>query len=503
MKIILILLFLFVTQSPLHATATIYVDLSASGNNDGSDWINSFNSLQDALANASSGEEIWVAQGTYYPDNGSAQTADDINSTFQLVEGVKVYGGFPTGGANFNTRNTAAYPTVLSGDINQDGDISGNAYHVMTANNVTSSSLIDGFTIKEGHAGNEIIHAPNEGDRGGGLLSRNSSPLVQNCSFVANRAGARGGGAAHINSSPTYINCSFHGNFVYGGDGGAISNESSSTPILINCTIAGNYTEYYGGGVYNRLSEPQLTNCIIWGNVANVVPSSNQISNVSSTPTLSHCLIQGFSADNLNELATDSKNNLDSANPTFIRLPSSGDGDWSTLADNDYGNLRLRTGSPMIDQGDSSANSSTSDLGASPRFINNIDLGAFEDEFTSYQHVTQSPLDGDDNLNGSSNFADYASGVDPSSPAPISIQPSINGNDLLFSRRKNAVDVDYQVFQSVDLDIWIPMIEGVDYQVKSSSEYGSQLLLNLEIIMTHPLKPRTFYKQTQQYFEGW
>lgn len=47
--------------------------------------------------------------------------------------------------------------------------------------------------------------------------------------------------------------------------------------------------------------------------------------------------------------------NLLSADPLFVRAPDPGDGDWTTFADNDYGDLRLQPGSPAIDAGDTAA----------------------------------------------------------------------------------------------------------------------------------------------------
>ena len=43
----------------------IYVDADATGLNDGSSWADAFNDLQDAIASSTSGDSIWVADGTY------------------------------------------------------------------------------------------------------------------------------------------------------------------------------------------------------------------------------------------------------------------------------------------------------------------------------------------------------------------------------------------------------------------------------------------------------
>ncbi|THT99229.1 hypothetical protein E9531_12565, partial [Lampropedia puyangensis] len=77
----------------------------AGGNDDGSSWDNAYRNLQDALAQAaalrSTAEqptvEIWVAQGVYkpvVPSNLTNVTDDERNATFELRNGVALYGGF-------------------------------------------------------------------------------------------------------------------------------------------------------------------------------------------------------------------------------------------------------------------------------------------------------------------------------------------------------------------------------------------------------------------------
>lgn len=52
--------------APTAAGKIIYVDADAAVAGDGSSWVNAYNYLQDALADANSAEkpvEVWVAQG--------------------------------------------------------------------------------------------------------------------------------------------------------------------------------------------------------------------------------------------------------------------------------------------------------------------------------------------------------------------------------------------------------------------------------------------------------
>ena len=88
--------------TPSHASGVCYVKTDASGQNDGSSWMNAYTSLQSALG-ASPCTEVWVAAGTYTPTQGTNRTI-----SFVLKNGVSLYGGkgkvlWVVGGALFIT----------------------------------------------------------------------------------------------------------------------------------------------------------------------------------------------------------------------------------------------------------------------------------------------------------------------------------------------------------------------------------------------------------------
>ena len=139
------------------STATgkvIFVDHDAAGTNDGSSWTDAYTEFQSALDMATSSDQIWVAQGTYRPDYDvdTGTNTGDQTTTFQLTNGVALYGGFPTGGRIWEDRAPNTYETILSGDINVPGNNSDNSYHVVTGSGTNSTAILDGFTVTAGYA---------------------------------------------------------------------------------------------------------------------------------------------------------------------------------------------------------------------------------------------------------------------------------------------------------------------------------------------------------------
>lgn len=162
--------------------------------------------------------EIWVAAGTYFPDEGPGIPNDDRSVAFVMKNGVEILGGFPAAGSpSLAQRNWTANPTILSGDIGTVGNDLDNSYHVIlnTENNLNATAILDGFTITGGRA--DWVSGQNY--RGGGMHNYASSPSIRNCVFTENYA-YTGGGMYNYDASVTVNNCSFLDNTtVYSGAG--------------------------------------------------------------------------------------------------------------------------------------------------------------------------------------------------------------------------------------------------------------------------------------------
>jgi len=294
----------------------IYVNHAATGTNDGTSWQDAFTDLSEAIDGAVSGQEIWVAAGTYTPTL-CASTAQETceqrprNRTFTLKSGIALYGGFSGAETTRDERDWEVNETILSGDFNGDDVWDGaawqnreeNAYHVMQViwdNKSPGDALLDGFTLTHGYAnaddpqgvegrggGLDATDNENSGDLiirncifrdnyaigGGGASFANMAPLIENVLFTANEAES-GGGALNLSNSEAVVNgTDFDENISHGG-GGAILAANGGTLSLSSCFFTGNTAEGNGGALDVHSTDITITSSVFVGNAVTGSSSS-------------------------------------------------------------------------------------------------------------------------------------------------------------------------------------------------------------------------------------
>ncbi len=275
--------------------STFFVDRDALSDGDGSSWELAYQSLAAALNTAQTGDEIWVAEGIYFPGT-------ERSDAFEINAGVTIYGGFDGTEDSLIDRDWQQNLTILSGDIGTPDERSDNSYHVVFSDTDAVAEL-NGVTVQggntEGSDGsddgggiynrqrltiqNTIVRDNRSIDDGGGI--RNDGELLVINSAIANNSAvgssslvSGGGGLINtVNAAATIINTTFSGNQAL--NGGAIRNDGELS--LTNTTISDNTGDQSGGGILNTNSSGtaasiDLANSTVTQNLA---PSSAGIFN--------------------------------------------------------------------------------------------------------------------------------------------------------------------------------------------------------------------------------
>lgn len=412
---------------PGAAAGTVFVNANlTTGANDGSSWASAFQGplgLQSALAVAVSGDQVFVAQGTYKPTATTSRT-----DSFQLINGVDILGGFLGTEATPAERPPfGSAPTILSGDLAGNGSGAGaftdNSFHIIRTVGNNATAVLEGFTITGGAA----TTGGSNNDRGGGILCLgNVSPTIRHCRFIQNRS-TFGGGAGYINNggAPSFTDCSFEdgigGSFggafdiasgaavrfercLFRGNtaarAGALEIFASTGPIVSNCvfidntatgssgggalwlgsggnarirscTIVGNHstTNNVAGIQISSAAAVTVRNCVVWGNIG-PASATEQQAQIATNANAAHCLIAGGVFPGAGNVTGD---------PQFVNLVGA--------------DFALAAGSPCIDAGDNTQSiagvvvdfagddrfvdvASVVDTGVGPAPV--IDMGAFE-----------------------------------------------------------------------------------------------------------------------------
>lgn len=257
----LLFLALSVGTTSVLAGPVVYVNQKAAGANDGSNWTDAYTDLQSALdsAEASGGalREIWVANGTYKPSKRT-DPDDPRSATFQLIDGVALYGGFAGTEASIEERDIETNETILSGDFNGDDRLDftrfeENALHVVMVRNVNEATVLDGFVVTGGYAFSFDYGA----ERGGGMFIDRACPTVRNSVFVGNFAGRDRSNVAHADG---------------GGAGAYIEGTGNGEPTrpvaFTDCRFVRNRTSGIGGGIFVLYGSVVAERCTFEGNSA-------------------------------------------------------------------------------------------------------------------------------------------------------------------------------------------------------------------------------------------
>ena len=244
-------LFLAAMVCPTCLGGILYVDDSAGGANNGTNWTDAYLYLQDALGFAVPGDTIRVAQGTYRPDEFALNDRPSLGryETFNLKNCVTLLGGYAgLGTADSGWRNVQLYPTILSGDLDGNDPApmdlglmltaisrEDNSIHVVVGTGTDSTAVLDGFTITGGNAnvpGDDGEWVSTE--YGGGLYNGPGDCTVRDCVFVGNSATAGGAVYNRDGSRPAFVNCTFRRNANTG-----MYNDTQSSPTLERLLVRG------------------------------------------------------------------------------------------------------------------------------------------------------------------------------------------------------------------------------------------------------------------------
>lgn len=248
----------------------------------GRSFYTSFSTLEDALGYIRSMRgkghndnfEILIAGGTYKPSNERTTTAavthDQRLCSFEVPQGVSIYGGFSgtenysSGGitsiptttgsvsvvnmgeisdiikaraySDFNQNNILepwelANQTILSGQINVSSTAQ-NAYHVVFTDKGTATTVdpvvLDGLTVMYGQTDNQlsISTAENEQGRGGGIYSNGVTYTISRCRLLNNTA-VRGGAVFVRDADLNLSGCILAGNKTVENEASASGNTTT------------------------------------------------------------------------------------------------------------------------------------------------------------------------------------------------------------------------------------------------------------------------------------
>ena len=445
------------TESISNSLTRLYVDVNATGDNNGSSWANAFTDLHTALFTGAN-KDIWLKEGTYKPNPTNRATY------FRVLTGCKVYGGFNGTETELTDRVFGMNETILSGDLSANDD--NNLTYVNTTRDDNSYTVIyllgddvelNGLTITGGHS-NGATSSASESRYGGGIFKNGSTRnvTINNCKLTKNVSKEAGGamsaaftasgstGSLTINNCEFLENLSAIGGVLYSANTGSstvtysVSNSlfsknkamdtnavatgyagssmwirsygSGSTLVsnFTNCTFADNIDEGTASGMSNTNRTTlaltkntstnhtaNISNCIFWNNKAASATVARPIGGFIESMISSATIKNSIDETNFTGITLSGTSaNTSNSNPLFTNATS--------------GDYTLSISSPAKNSGDNASVIGTTDLLGNQRvFDTTVDMGAYEfgstalenENFTSLSDFTMYPNPATSTLN--------------------------------------------------------------------------------------------------------
>lgn len=330
------------TNSDGANTMTVFVDperSSASGtSNIGASWATPFKHLRDALKyiwdykqKVASGEAVDFAHYQVLVKEGTIHTAATATnerigvSSIYMIDGVSVYGGYPTELTGTNTqqeingvmlrRNPITYPSVVSGSFS-DAGYETNVGHLVNFCSV-NNAIFDGFQLRYGNATGTTTRELGSivsFDGGGGFVITNafhydgvglaqnaaasigamSGNKVRNC--IVTGCTARMGAAVFTYAplstlAAEFDNCIFHNNSVIYGTDQSVADvvnagkEHSIVRIVKGANLTFNHCDFIrnvGVGIDAQAgSTLYVRNSVFYANLDRVVQNTNNFNTIN------------------------------------------------------------------------------------------------------------------------------------------------------------------------------------------------------------------------------
>ncbi|RJP33682.1 MAG: hypothetical protein C4547_11965 [Phycisphaerales bacterium] len=323
----------------------------------------------------------------------------------------------------------------MSGDIGRRGIKADNSFRIVSAVNVGSDTIVDGFTVTGSYnerasfdgAGGGLYHTDgaarfrnctiisNFANSGGGLWNDRGTPMLLGCSFVGNAQA----GALSYTGQCTFVNCVFRNNASLGSGGGYLGGTRIQNPVFVGCTFfdnrsdawggayygigdplfdtclfIGNYADNSAGAVYLRDGAGRVINCAFFGNEARLITGGLATGSVTIDPVLKNCVFWG----NRSEGGSLERKQLWLHDGTIDYSCVQGwTGEYGGVGNHGFdprfvdfegGDYRLTDGSPCIDAGDNGVVTEPFDLDGNPRILTDVvDMGPYESVCNDVQRL--------------------------------------------------------------------------------------------------------------------